>query len=419
MSLLSQCPAVFFDHTRISDTGIDLRRLRRSVPEPLLQSQFVHSTFKQTSCMSVAQGMGRDPGGADTQTLAMACKQFDQGVITQRFTAPFPVTPHQKDVRTLTLRRSFIHHIVTDRVERFWLEQVNCSLCSRFRSRSLRVVCPVSDKHTLFPILEVIQVQRQHLAWPKAPMEHQEQHGPVSFTGERREELVEMIVIHWAWKALNGFHSNCSPDGPLATHASHEWSVTAGNPGQSEIIYLLDGILPLRELPCEDQVLVKRGDSSKDAINGRWRQASRGTTFLRRSRENKAKPANLFPVRNTVEVLEEQQGVRWNKLLIGEMVLFEKSHEVQQIESVGREGVGRAPTSSEVPHEARDGENGLLVLIKQLKRDIIDTTQLDTLDSQWSRRPARYLAARFQPPLPEPCLHLSMHTALRCYSVFS
>src|SRR5215211_2074647 len=35
--------------------------------------------------------------------------------------------------------------------------------------------------------------------------------------------------------------------------------------------------------------------------------------------------------------------------------------------------------------------------------------------SKWSRRPARYrlAPALFRPPLPEPCMHLSAHTALR------
>src|SRR3989442_14729430 len=82
----------------------------------------------------------------------------------------------------------------------------------------------------------------------KPPVQHQEQHRPISFAGERSEEFVDVIIIHRTGKTLHGFHTYCAPNGSLAAQTSHERSVTFRNPGQRRIIDLLNGILPLREL---------------------------------------------------------------------------------------------------------------------------------------------------------------------------
>src|SRR3989442_10043097 len=40
----------------------------------------------------------------------------------------------------------------------------------------------------------------------RSPVQHQEQHRPISFAGERSEEFVDVIIIHRTGKTLHGFH---------------------------------------------------------------------------------------------------------------------------------------------------------------------------------------------------------------------
>jgi hypothetical protein len=52
------------------------------------------------------------------------------------------------------------------------LEEVNDSLCPGFGSGTLGMIGPIADDHTLLPILDVIQMQRQDLTWSKTSVEH-------------------------------------------------------------------------------------------------------------------------------------------------------------------------------------------------------------------------------------------------------
>src|SRR5260370_13346391 len=80
--------------------------------------------------------------------------------------------------------------------------------------------------------------------------------------------------------------------------------------------------------------------------------------------------------------------MRWSKLLIGELLLFEKGHEVQQIENIGRQRIGRVPTGTQLTHKAGHNGNRLIVLIEEFKRDVILVTQLDTVYSHGSLAPS-------------------------------
>jgi len=93
----------------------------------------------------------------------VAFKELDEGIVTQWFTAFFAMAANQKDKWTFRIFRSFLHHIRIERLKRFGLQEINDSLCPRFRSGTLGMVGPIADDHTLLPILDVIQMQRQDL----------------------------------------------------------------------------------------------------------------------------------------------------------------------------------------------------------------------------------------------------------------
>ena len=61
----------------------------------------------------------------------------------------------------------------------------------------------------------------------------------------------------------------------------------------------------------------------------------------------------------------------WGKFLHSELMLLEKSHEMQQVERVSRKGVGRAPTGTQMAHKARHGRNGVIIIIEEFKGKIL------------------------------------------------
>src|SRR5207245_3050205 len=73
---------------------------------------------------------------------------------------------------------------------------------------------------------------------------------------------------------------------------------------------------------------------------------------------------------------------------IGEWLHFQKGDEMQQVEAVSREGIWRAPTGAQMPHEARDNGNGEIVVIKEFKRNITFVVELNTVDSHSSLAPS-------------------------------
>src|SRR2546421_4359174 len=77
----------------------------------------------------------------------------------------------------------------------------------------------------------------------------------------------------------------------------------------------------------------------------------------------------------------------WRKVKIGELLLLEKGHEMQQIIGVGRQRVGRTPPSTQVPQKASDNGNGLAVIIKQFKGFVMDIVPADMVDSHGSLAP--------------------------------
>src|SRR5712692_160704 len=78
----------------------------------------------------------------------------------------------------------------------------------------------------------------------------------------------------------------------------------------------------------------------------------------------------------------------WSKVEIGELLLLEKGHEMQQIVGVGRERVGRTPPSTQLPQEARYNRNGLAVIIEQFKGFVMVMVPADMVDSHGSLAPS-------------------------------
>src|SRR6266699_6608932 len=74
------------------------------------------------------------------------------------------------------------------------------------------------------------------------------------------------------------------------------------------------------------------------------------------------------------------------KVKIGELLFFEKGHEMQQIVGVGRQRVGRTPPSTQLPQEASDNGNGLAVIAEQFKGFVM--VLADMVDAQGSLAPS-------------------------------
>ncbi len=78
----------------------------------------------------------------------------------------------------------------------------------------------------------------------------------------------------------------------------------------------------------------------------------------------------------------------WRKVEIGELLLLEEGHEMQQIVSVGRQRIGRTPPSTQVSQEASYNGNGLAVIIEQFKGFVMDIVPADMVDSHGSLAPS-------------------------------
>src|SRR5712692_7627497 len=83
----------------------------------------------------------------------------------------------------------------------------------------------------------------------------------------------------------------------------------------------------------------------------------------------------------------------WSKVEIGELLLLEKGHEMQQIVGVGRQRVGRTPPSTQVPQEASYNGNGLAVIIEQFKGFVMVIVLADMVDAHGSLAPS--LASKY------------------------
>jgi hypothetical protein len=78
----------------------------------------------------------------------------------------------------------------------------------------------------------------------------------------------------------------------------------------------------------------------------------------------------------------------WRKVEIGELLFFEKGHEMQQIIGVSRQCVGRTPPSTQLPQDASDNGNGLAVIIEQFKGFVMVIVPADMGDSHGSLAPS-------------------------------
>src|SRR5712692_2921113 len=298
--------------------------------QTLHEGEFAHPSFPHPCGMGVPEGMWGDPGSADTQLVAAAFKEFDQGMIAQRFTTPFPSPANQENVRTLSVGWTFVHHVIADGLEGFWLVKVNHTFCSRLGSCAFGVLCAVADDHTFSPILEVTQLKAEDLSRPESSMQHEEQHRSIPFEVERGEELVDLIIIQRTGYPLDGFHADGAPHGSLSGRSPHEGTVAIKDTRVGRIIDFLSRIFAGRKLIREDQVLVKRRHGGQDAIDARRRETSGRSSRTGRRREHQRETMGRFSTGQQAEIFQKQQSMRWAKLLIGEWLSLQKGHEMQQ-----------------------------------------------------------------------------------------
>ena len=75
--------------------------------------------------MGVPERVGCDPRVTNMQPFAVALKQFDQGMVTQRFISFFAVAANQKDLGAAALWWSLLHHVGIEDLECVRFMQIN------------------------------------------------------------------------------------------------------------------------------------------------------------------------------------------------------------------------------------------------------------------------------------------------------
>src|SRR5713226_10532375 len=103
--------------------------------------------------------MRRQPGGTNPQSLAMALEQFDQGRIAEWLLSPFALATNEKDIATLGICRTLIHDILAHRCKRFWLQEINDSLCPGFGSNSFGVLITRADRDPLASVRNIFELE--------------------------------------------------------------------------------------------------------------------------------------------------------------------------------------------------------------------------------------------------------------------
>jgi len=83
--------------------------------------------------------------------------------IAQRLATPLAVSADEENDWRLSVARTLVHDIVTERLKGGGLVQVDNALGPRFGAGALWVVRPVAYDHPPSAVLDVLQVQAQHL----------------------------------------------------------------------------------------------------------------------------------------------------------------------------------------------------------------------------------------------------------------
>src|SRR5216683_138461 len=104
----------------------------------------------------------------------------------------------------------------------------------------------IPDDHSFSTVRKILEVEIEHFTRPQSSMER-----------ERVEESGHLLLAHGAWHSLDRLDPHSTPDGPLPTRCSHEGAVPFRDASKCRVLSLLDGVLFVRELVGEDQVLVE------------------------------------------------------------------------------------------------------------------------------------------------------------------
>src|SRR6266566_469371 len=136
---------------------------------------------QRPGCRSGWTLVRRDPGITHAQTLTMACKELDQGMIAQRLTAVLATSTHQKEVGTVRVGWTFVHDVIIHCGQRLRLMKIHIPFCPRFRTYPFGMIGAIANDHASSSILEILQMKREHFPWPETSVQHQQQHGFVPF----------------------------------------------------------------------------------------------------------------------------------------------------------------------------------------------------------------------------------------------
>jgi hypothetical protein len=115
---------------------------------------------------------------------------------------------------------------------------------------------------------------------------------------------------------------------------AHKRAMAFRNPCESRIIDLLKGVFSTKKQICNDEILVEGRDRGQDTMN-RCRAKACCRAALLSGAENRSQSLGVKTAGQSTQVFQQSPGVSWRKLFVRELLVFEKDHEMQQIEPRG------------------------------------------------------------------------------------
>jgi hypothetical protein len=106
------------------------------------------------------------------------------------------------------------------------LVQVHDAFQLRLGASALRVVGTMPDQNATATVLEVLEVEVEHLAGPQPALEHEQEHGPVAKLAQRAQQRRDLLVGEWPGKALHRADPQNAPHGPRPGREVQEGHVT-------------------------------------------------------------------------------------------------------------------------------------------------------------------------------------------------
>ena len=100
-----------------------------------------------------------------------------------------------------------------------------------------------AHNHSSSAVLDIGEVEVEHLAGPQATLQHQQNHCPIAPRPEGTEQGLNVIALQRTGYSLRSLHTHDTSDGVLAAGRTDEGTVALRDARQRRIRPLLDWVL--------------------------------------------------------------------------------------------------------------------------------------------------------------------------------